>query len=268
MVVFPNAKINLGLWVLDKREDGYHNIESCFYPVPWKDMLEFVENDTFRFSSSGLDVPGNPKDNLSVKAYFLLKENYSIPELQIHLHKQIPIGAGLGGGSSDASFMLKALNDYFDLGISMPELKDIAGILGADCPFFIENKPKLVSGTGNILVDMDLGLKGKVLSIIYPKIQSITSEAYQSLTPQSRVHSLKNILSKPVNEWKKELSNDFEEYVYKNHPEIINIKNKLYQLGAEYASLSGSGSAIYAISADNLDLRDFSSFLVFNSTIY
>jgi len=268
MVVFPNAKINLGLWVLDKRGDGYHNIESCFYPVPLNDMLEFVENDTFRFSTSGMDIPGNPKDNLSVKAYFLLKENYSIPELQIHLHKQIPIGAGLGGGSSDASFMLKALNDYFDLGISVRELKDIAGILGADCPFFIENKPKLVSGTGNIFQDLDLRLKGKVLSIIYPKIHSFTSEAYQSLTPQTRVHSLKNILSKPVKEWKKELFNDFEEYAIKNYPEIFNIKNKLYQKGAEYVSLSGSGSSIYAISADYLDLSDFSPFLIFNSTIY
>jgi 4-diphosphocytidyl-2-C-methyl-D-erythritol kinase len=267
MVVFPNAKINLGLWVVERREDGFHNIESCFYPVPWTDILEFIESDRTEFTSSGIPIPGNPAENLVVKAYEILKAEYRLPELRIHLHKQIPIGAGLGGGSADASFMLTGLNNFFGLGISVPRLEEFAGALGADCPFFIQNTAKMVTGTGNQFSQITMDLSGYWIAIIYPNLHVSTPRAYRSLTPRQRNTDLDYYLNRPINTWKADIGNDFEQFVYRKYPELSRIKDRFYELGAEFSLMSGSGSSVYAISTHELDLEEFNTFQVFTTQL-
>ena len=256
MVVFPNAKINLGLWIVERRPDGYHNLESCFCPVPWRDILEFVESEATEFSSTGLNIPGDPKDNLVLKAYQLLKESYQLPELKIHLHKQIPMGAGLGGGSSDAAFFLKAVNKQYNLGIGNEELEGFAGKFGADCPFFIDNSLRFVRGTGDVFEPIELSLQDYYISIIYPGVHISTKEAFASINPGPKGLDMKAILHQPVNTWREQLSNDFEAYAFGTHPELGQLKNELYDRGAEFASMSGSGSCIYALSKSVLDTED------------
>lgn len=253
MISFPNAKINLGLNILSKRPDGYHNLSSCFYPINWKDILEIIPAKKLKFTSSGVKIPGNITDNLCLKAYNLLYEDFQIPPVHIHLHKIIPIGAGLGGGSSDASFTLKMLSEIFNLSLSIGQLEKYASQLGSDCPFFINNKPTLVSGTGNQFKTTTLNLSGKFIVLIYPEIHISTKEAYSGITPSIPEQSINHILNGAIDNWQFQLKNDFENSVIAHYPEIISIKEKLLDNGAIYSSMTGSGSAVFGIFKKNID---------------
>lgn len=247
MIVFPNAKINIGLHVVSKRPDGYHNLETVFYPVQLFDALEMVESKEEKFSTSGIAVDGNPKDNLVMKAYYLLKNDFKLPPVHFHLHKNIPFGAGLGGGSSDAAFTLKMLNDYFSLHLNNDELKRYVAKIGADCSFFIENKPAFATGVGNQLQTINLDLSEYNIVILKPAFSVGTAEAYANIQPKSPDFNLSNLSQMDVEEWKSQVVNDFEKSVFSKYPEIKNFKEKLYELGAVYAAMSGSGSAVYGI---------------------
>jgi 4-diphosphocytidyl-2-C-methyl-D-erythritol kinase len=250
MVIFPNAKINIGLNVIEKRGDGFHNIESIFYPVfNLYDVLEVIKNpkDQLEFTSSGIEILGNIESNLCVKAYNLLQENFSIPFVKIHLHKVIPIGAGLGGGSSDAAFMLKALNELFELGLNTDELINYARELGSDCAFFINNKPVYAFNKGDEFDEVKLDLSPFDIRIEYPNINIRTIDAYNDVTPNKSELLLKEIISTPMINWKSIVKNDFEESIFSKHPTIENLKYQMYKNGAVYASMTGSGSAVYGI---------------------
>lgn len=256
MICFPNAKINLGLNVVNKRPDGYHNIETVFYPIPVKDALEIVNAEELSFTQTGIQVDAPMGKNLVIKALNLLKTQYEIPPLEIHLLKAIPFGAGLGGGSADAAFMLKLLNDFCQLNIPADELEKIAVSIGADCPFFIRNTPVFASGTGNIFEPVDLSLKGYHFCLIKPDVAVSTPEAYSLVTPKAPEVSLKEIIRKPVTEWRNSMINDFEQSVFTKHRVIGQIKETLYQAGAVYASMSGSGSSVFGIFEDPPHLKE------------
>ena len=257
MIVFPCAKINLGLNIVSKREDGYHNLETVFYPIPLYDALEIKYMDE-KFPSQvacDLKVTGNAvecdeQNNLVVKAYNLLAEDYKLPRVHAHLYKHIPSQAGLGGGSSDAAFMIRLLDERFRLNIGNPEMEKYAARLGADCAFFIEAEPAYAEGIGDELMPVD-GPKGNLdgyyLAIVKPDIAVSTKEAYAAITPTATSNSCREILRQPVETWKEELVNDFEAPIFKLHPELAEIKEKLYQQGAKYAAMSGSGSALFGI---------------------
>lgn len=254
MIVFPNCKINLGLNILNKREDGYHNVETIFYPVPLKDALEIIQSDNtdpIRFSSSGLGISGGVSDNLCIKAYHLLKKDFpKLSSVKIHLHKSIPMGAGLGGGSADAAFTLQLLNDQLKLNLSTGQLIDYALQLGSDCPFFILNKPCIAAGRGEILEKISVDLSAYQLLLVNPGIHVNTGEAFATLNLQQlNTHhtSLKEIIDSPINTWQQSLKNDFEKPVFEKYPVIKEIKETLYQMGASYASMSGSGSTVYGL---------------------
>lgn len=247
MICFPNAKINLGLNIVGKRPDGYHNIETVFYPVPVKDALEIVPAETFSFSQTGIPVEAPPEKNLVVKALNRLKEKYPLPPLAVHLLKAIPFGAGLGGGSADAAFMLKLLNAYASLGLTEEALEQIAATLGADCPFFIRNRPVFASGIGNVFEPVKLSLKGYHLFLVKPDVSVSTPEAYAKVTPAAPAVSLKEIVDMPVASWKHQMVNDFEASVFPAYPVIRRIKETLYEAGALYASMSGSGSSVFGL---------------------
>lgn len=250
MVVFPNAKINLGLQILSKRQDGYHEIATCFYPVPLCDILEIVPAETFRFTSTGLDIPGENTSNLCIRAYELLREKSDLPPVHIHLHKVIPMGAGLGGGSSDGAFTLRVLNDMFPGAADQQTLEALAAKLGSDCPFFLQSAPMLASGTGTDLHPAGLSLSGTHIAVIHPGIHVSTAEAYAGVTPRIPTVSLPDILA-DKSRWRKELINDFEASVTSRHPEIKELINMLYEKGAWYAAMSGSGSAVYGLFDDD-----------------
>ena len=246
MIVYPNAKINLGLNVLQKRADGYHEISSVFYPVKdIIDILEIIPADILVFSSSGVTIPG--EGNICMKAYDLLKADFGIHPVKIHLHKQIPIGAGLGGGSADGAFTLIALNQIFDLKLSKDQLNKYALQLGADCPFFIENTPKYVSGIGEKMSPVDLDLSAFELKFIFPNLHISTAEAYAGITPQLPPVNLLNLISQPLEIWKEKIKNDFEIFAFTKHQELKIMKAQLYTDGAIYASMSGSGSVLYGV---------------------
>ncbi|MEX2513481.1 MAG: 4-(cytidine 5'-diphospho)-2-C-methyl-D-erythritol kinase [Cyclobacteriaceae bacterium] len=247
MITFPNAKINLGLHVLSKRKDGYHEIESCLYPIPVLDALEILPSNHFSFNYSGIDIPGSKSDNLILQAYELLKKDFpNLPPVAVHLHKAIPIGAGLGGGSSDAAFSLKLMNQLFELELDDQELESYAGQVGSDCPFFIQNQPKLVGGRGEQLSSCEVDLMGKWLYLVHPNQHISTKEAYAGVKPKIPVEELRTILSEKEL-WKNRLVNDFEESVFKIIPKIEEIKRLFYKQGAFYAAMSGSGSAVYGL---------------------
>lgn len=255
MLCFPNAKINLGLNIINKCPDGYHNIETIFYPIPVVDALEITHAETLSFSQTGIKIDTPIEKNLVVKALNLLKKQYKIPDVEIHLLKAIPFGAGLGGGSADAAFMLKLLNDYFNLHISIEKLEELASEIGADCPFFIRNKPVFASGIGNIFEPINLSLKGYYLCLIKPEIMVSTPEAYSKVIPKVPVISLKEIIQRPISEWKQWMVNDFESSVFSKHPEIESIKNLLYRKGAIYAAMSGSGSSVFGLFEEATHLK-------------
>lgn len=248
MLKFPNAKINLGLNITVKRADGYHDIESCFYPIPLKDALEIIPAKKLSFETTGLEIPGRTQDNLILKAYQLLKSDFDLPAVEIILHKNIPMGAGMGGGSADGAFMLTLLNEYFKLEISTEKLEEYALQLGSDCPFFIENKPKLVSGRGELFENTSLDLSGYYLALVYPDIHISTAEAYSGVNPKKSKIPVKEIIENyAVEKWKGLLKNDFEDGVFEKYPQLHDIKNDFYNSGAIYASMTGSGSTIFGI---------------------
>jgi 4-diphosphocytidyl-2-C-methyl-D-erythritol kinase len=249
MICFPNAKINISLFVTGKREDGFHNIETLFYPVPLRDALEIFASGKLSISQTGSLVPSEPEDNLVVIAYKEMLKKYDFPPVNIFLRKMIPTGAGLGGGSADATFMLKLINQLYNIEASNRELEDIAASIGADCPFFIRNEPVIASGTGNIFTPSDVSLKGYTIYIVKPPVEVSTKEAYSMINPNPVKSSfnLKELSSVPVSEWKNVLKNDFEPAIFDKYPEIGEIKDILYEKGAEYASMSGSGSAVYGL---------------------
>ena len=254
MVDFPHCKINLGLQVISKREDGYHTIETCFYPVPWTDILEIIPSKEFAFTSSGLVIPGKEEDNLCIKAYQLLQTQFKLEPVKIHLYKVLPTGAGLGGGSSDAAFTLRLLNSVFDLKLSTFHLKELAALLGSDCAFFVEDTPMLGNGKGEQLTALTLSLKGYYLVLVKPPIHVSTAEAYAGVKPQLPDQTISEILTYPVANWKDYLVNDFERSVFKKYPSIEAIKMQLYDYGAVYASMSGSGSSVFGIFQSKTDL--------------
>jgi len=257
MICFPNAKINLGLNIVSKRSDGYHNLETIFYPLPIQDALEVIpsngESDTF--SESGIKSGSLPEDNLVMKALLLMREYYSIPPVDIHLLKNIPTGAGLGGGSADASFMLRLLNEKFFLRLSDNELSRLAVRLGADCPYFIYNRPMFATGIGEQLHDISVSLRNYYTVLIKPDIHIPTRDAFALIEPKKPELSLKDIAIFPVSDWRDSMCNDFEDSIFPQYPEIANIKQRLYDLGAVYASMSGSGSSVYGIFREETDLK-------------
>jgi len=249
MICFPNCKINLGLSVIEKRTDGFHNLETLMYPVKLNDMLEIIvaPDHQFDFQSTGINITGKPSDNLVVKAYQLFKSEYQVPPVKIHLHKIIPIAAGLGGGSADAAYTFRLLNDLFNLELSISTMQKYARNLGADCAFFIENKPVIATEKGDQFMPINLDLGPYYFAIIKPNIHISTPEAYSWIKPNGTKNSLQDIIKKPKTKWKTLLQNNFEKEVFERFPEIAQIKEKLYKAGAFYASMSGSGSAVYGI---------------------
>ena len=252
MITFPNAKINLGLNIVEKRPDGYHNLETIFYPINLQDALEVTRRENndkeYTLHISGSPLEGEPEDNLVVKAYKLLKKDYpGLLPVDIHMYKHIPAGAGLGGGSSDADCMIKLLNDKFSLGLSTERMEEYAVKLGADCAFFIRNKPVFATGIGNLFEPVELSLKGYHIILIKPDIFVSTRDAFAEIKPVRPAVSLKEIVKQPMETWKNSMKNDFEDSVFKKFPEIAAIKDELYDLGAVYAAMSGSGSSVYGI---------------------
>ena len=283
MVVFPNIKINLGLYITGKRPDGYHNIESIFYPVQWKETLEITDRQEgleafpqlqsltevgkVRFMSYGIPIPGNADSNLCIKVYQSLEEWFNLPSIDMHLLKTLPIGAGLGGGSADAAFTLKALKDYFQLRLSDVEAKDLLAKIGSDCPFFWENKPMFVYGRGEKMRPIDLDLSKYFVLIVNPNIHISTKEAYSGVKPSAPAIDLEMMPSIGVEGWKDVLVNDFEASVFPKYPIIKEIKERLYAKGALYASMTGSGSTLYGIFEESPTDLEFSQYITWNGKL-
>ena len=287
MVVFPNCKINLGLNILRKREDSYHDLETVFYPIPLNDALEVVREQStadrlpitddlseeeinikstlhnqrstvngIRLTTSGLDINGDEDNNLCVKAYHLLKKDFpSLPSIRMHLHKVIPMGAGLGGGSADGAFALKLLNDIFHLNLSSEQLIAYSLQLGSDCPFFILNKPCFATGRGEVMDAIELDLSAYKFVIVNPQIHIGTGWAFGNIVPKMPEQSIKDIIHQPIDAWKDSLINDFEQPAINHYPEIGNIKAELYNHGAIYSSMTGSGSTVFGIFEKGKELK-------------
>lgn len=257
MIVFPNGKINLGLSILNKRADGFHNIESVMYPVPIYDALEFKASSRFSLDAFGLDISGNSEDNILYKTWKLLYDELHIPPIDIKLLKGIPIGSGLGGGSSDAVFLLKSLNTHFKLGLPPETLLKYAVTLGSDCHFFLENSPAIIKGRGEIVTPINFSLKGMHFVIIYPDFQISTEEAFQGIETGNHYVPMKDLVDKPVVQWQEVWVNDFEKTTFKNYPILQTIKDTLLNKGAIYASLTGSGSAIYGLFRQSINIKKY-----------
>lgn len=252
MLSFPNCKINLGLNILRKREDGFHDIETIFYPVQLLDALEVIQstngNAAPEFNCTGLLIEGKEEDNFCIKAYQLLKKDHpQLPAIRMHLHKAIPLGAGLGGGSADAAFLLKLLDEKFSLSLSAEQLHTYALQLGSDCPFFLLNKPCFASGRGELLEALNIDLASYNIILVNPGIHINTSWAFSQLAPSVPKKNIKPIIQQAIETWKNDLVNDFEVPVFSSYPEIKNIKDELYRQGAVYAAMSGSGSTVFGL---------------------
>jgi len=246
MILYPNAKINIGLNILKRRNDGYHDISSVFYPIyNLYDILEVIPSSKFSFTCSGIFT--SKTNNICLKAYEILNQDFDVGNVSIHLDKKIPIGAGLGGGSSDATFLLKALNILFNLKMSKNQLNEYAKKIGADCPFFIDNTPKYVTGVGDIMKSLDLNLFDYDIKFTFPEISVSTAEAYKNVIPKDSEHKLMQYIREPINKWKGNIKNDFEESVFKNYPSLKELKKEIYSKGAIYASMTGSGSVLYGV---------------------
>ena len=260
MITYPNAKINLGLNIVEKRPDGYHNLETVFYPINLQDAIEVTKlegDEDYHLKISGVQIEGSADNNLVVKAYRLLKKDFpNIGGIDIHMFKHIPTGAGLGGGSADAAFMIKLLNDKFKLNLSIEKMEEYAAILGADCAFFIQNKPVFASGIGNIFEPINLSLKGYYIVLVKPDIFVSTKDAFANISPQKPQQSLKEIIRMPIETWRATMKNDFEDSVFQKFPEIAAIKDKLYDMGAIYAAMSGSGSSVFGIFREQVEFVD------------
>jgi 4-diphosphocytidyl-2-C-methyl-D-erythritol kinase len=270
MKLFPNAKINIGLHVTEKRSDGYHNIETVFYPLMLSDELSVElcecsvnaqDKPDYLFQMSGINFDSDPEKNLVIKAFRLLQQEFELKPVNIYLRKNIPFGAGLGGGSSDAAFMLKALNQLLDLDLSDHKLEKLAVRLGADCPVFIKNKPVFANGIGDVFTPIALTLKGYYIVLVKPDILVPTPDAYASVVPKQPINSLLEEIRKPVATWKHAIKNDFESTVFNKYPLIAKIKSQLYEQGALYASMSGSGASVFGFFEENpTHLKGFESY--------
>ncbi|MBB6459827.1 4-(cytidine 5'-diphospho)-2-C-methyl-D-erythritol kinase [Flammeovirga kamogawensis] len=267
MISFPNAKINIGLAITGKREDGFHDIASCFYPVEWTDILEIIPSDQLEFTSSGIEIPGSTEGNLCLQAYTILKQDFDIPPVKIHLHKVIPIGAGLGGGSADGAFALKMLNDLFKLSIADEQLEEYAGRMGSDCPFFIKNKPVWVTGRGELFDSIALDLSNKFIVLVNPSIHISTKEAYSGVNPQPLSFNLKDVLENDFNNWEGKVYNDFEHGLFKTYTVLPQLKDQLYNLGAKYASMTGSGSTVFGVFDQIPNLDCFKDYMVWSGKL-
>lgn len=258
MIDFSNCKINIGLEIVSKRDDGYHDIESVFYPVPLKDIIEIVPNyNGFELYQSGFIVDGEVESNLTYKAWKLLNDRFNFGGIKLHLHKQIPMGAGLGGGSANAAKVLQMLNKEFNLELKDSDLIEFAAKIGSDCPFFIYDKPAFAFNTGIDFIPSKLNLSGYYLIIIKPEISISTQEAYSGVAIQKSLIDLKNIENIPLTDWKGKVVNRFEDHIFMKYSELQNIKNILYDMGAIYSSMSGSGSTIYGVFSQEVELLKF-----------
>lgn len=253
MIAFPNCKINLGLQITGKRADGFHDLETVFYPIPLTDILEIIPNpdkqaSEIAFTQSGINIAGDKENNLCVKAYRLLKKRYpDLPSVKLHLHKNIPTGAGLGGGSADAAFVLTLLNKIGGLNLSNTRLAEMALELGSDCPFFLLNKPALAQGRGEILKEISIASKNWQLLLVMPGISVSTADAFKGVRPGSAAGSIEEIIRLPIHLWKGKLQNQFEETVFPKYPELKKIKESIDETGAVYTSMSGSGSSLFGL---------------------
>lgn len=247
MIGFPGCKINLGLHVLNRRPDGYHDLDTCFFPVPWTDILEVLPSDKQSFHFSGLSIPGDVSDNLCLRAYHLLQKDFALSPIQGHLHKVVPMGAGLGGGSADAAHTLRLLNTIFELGLSGESLIQYAIELGSDCAFFLQDHPVIGAGRGEVLEPVEVLLKNHYLVVVTPPIHVRTAQAFAGVLPQTPERDVRSVLNEPITRWKELLRNDFEISVFRSHPEIEQIKHTMYGIGAIYASMSGSGSSVFGL---------------------
>lgn len=267
MINFPIAKINLGLNVVRKRSDGYHDLETVFYPVRIEDALEICPMDDAFPSDvkcdlkvTNIKIEGDEQNNLVVRAYRLLDSIYHLPRIHAHLHKNIPTQAGMGGGSSDCAYMIRLLNETFGLGMSSGEMMQHAAKLGADCAFFVDSRPAYAEGIGERLTPVDLDLSGYYIGVVRPDIPVPTKEAFSRVVPRRPAKNCREIVAQPIETWRGELLNDFEPSVFALHPEIGEIKERLYRLGAIYAAMSGSGSSVFGIFSEEIDLQhDFGS---------
>ncbi|PKP11850.1 MAG: 4-(cytidine 5'-diphospho)-2-C-methyl-D-erythritol kinase [Bacteroidetes bacterium HGW-Bacteroidetes-4] len=263
MIVYPNAKINLGLSIVNKRPDGFHSIETVMYPIPLFDKITLIPIENYTgaeklvFSSSGLTIDGELENNLIVKAFKLINDDLNIAPTQIHLEKNIPFGAGLGGGSADCAFTINALNQLYDLKLTNKQMEYYAAQLGSDCPFFIKNKPALAKGRGEMLSEISVNLKGWHLALVIPPVGINTKQAYSLVEPKTPKKPVEETIKQHIEQWKHNLENDFEISVYKQLPEIEQVKTTLYELGAAYASLSGSGSASFGIFNTVLNIKAY-----------
>lgn len=267
MLLYPNAKVNIGLFVTEKRSDGFHNLETVFYPVGLTDILEVnpIGGETCRFVSTGINIDCKEQDNLVMRAYHLLDADYKLPAVQVHLHKIIPSGAGLGGGSSDAAFMLMALNELFELQMSDSILETYAARLGSDCAFFIRNRPVFAHGKGELLEDIPLLLDNYRIVLVKPACGVSTPEAYAGIKPEPAPFNLRNLSVLSIDKWKGTVVNNFETTVFIHHPEIRAIKDRLYERGAIWASMTGSGSAVVGIFRKEIDITgEFSGCFVWS----
>lgn len=257
MIIFPNAKINLGLNIVAKRADGYHDLETVFYPIPIHDRLEVTLSDKsfpsgkpYLLTTSGVQVDGDDEYNLVVRAYMRLRSEYTLPNVIIDLTKNIPTGAGMGGGSSDCAYMIRLLNTMCHIQMTPQQMEQTAAQLGADCAFFVQATPAYATGIGNVLSPVNLSLKGYKIVVVKPDIHVSTAEAFAHITPHYPVKHVFDIVKQPIETWKTELVNDFEDSIFANHPEIKEIKEKLYGQGAIYAVMSGSGSSVIGLFRD------------------
>ena len=255
MIAFPNSKINIGLNVVSKRQDGYHNLETIFYPISLCDSLEIVESQQDSLCTYGFEIAGDVNHNLVVKALKLMREYAEIPPQTIHLSKTVPMGAGLGGGSADASYMLRMLNEKYAVGMTNEKLEELAAKLGADCDVFIKNKPTFATGIGNVFSSVEVNLNGYFLVVVKPEVNVPTAKAFSLIRPKSPTFDLKESVKLPIEKWKDFIKNDFEESVFYHYPEIERIKDRLYEYGALYASMSGSGASVYGIFNEKVDLK-------------
>ena len=271
MVVFPNGKINLGLYITGKRPDGYHNLETVFFPVPINDALEILPfNDGIEdfFTLTGLPVQGDTTGNLCLKAVQLMRMRHpSIPFLRMHLHKVIPMGAGLGGGSADGAFTLSLLNKLFRIGLTSDQLKTYALQLGSDCPFFIDNAPSYAEGRGELLTPVQIDLSAYTLVLVNPRIHVSTALAFAGITPSPAPVRLQEVITQPVDTWKEQLHNDFERNVFEKFPEIAAVKTQLYQAGATYAAMSGTGSTVFGLFESAPELKLPENYLVLQTKL-
>ena len=254
MILFPPCKINLGLRVISKREDGYHSLETLMFQLPFTDILEIVKAENFSIKTTGIEIQDSFENNLCFKAYQLLKKDFKIGNVSIHLHKNIPMGAGLGGGSADGTYTLLLLNELFELKLNNDTLREYAAELGSDCPLFVEKSPQIATGRGEILAPFSINLSGYYIHIINLGIHVNTKDAFSNLVLNQQKESIIETLKLPISDWKITLKNDFETTVFEKYPELKNLKTKLYQEGADYVSMTGSGSTIFAIKSQKPSL--------------